>query len=199
MVNFISISGKANSGKNTIAELIFKRLGLNKNSQYVIPKCQILAFADPIKEMAMIMFPYVKREFFYGSSKLRNYIIPGAFKNGTPLTVRQLLIDIGSGLGKQYNPNIWIENLDRMLNAQSINTSVIVPDVRFREEFDYLKSKNFTQIRILRDDIAKSQDLSEISQEEIKDDEFDYVIYNNGTLEDLKDKITDIMNDIINQ
>lgn len=188
----IAITGKANTGKNTVGKLLNKEIYLmdqqvaGKYTNKFKPK--LLAFADPIKEMIQIAYPEIPRKWLYGSSKFRSEVIPGAFKNGVPLTVRQLLIDIGNDFGRANKPDIWLRNFDRrLIKAQNDphTTIIIVPDCRFRNEFDHLKTLGFYQIRLLRKDHTKIDDISETNQDGILDSEFDYVIHNNSTLKDL--------------
>ena len=173
----IAVSGLANTGKNTIGKIIVKQMRI------VEPKltASFLAFADPIKKMAHIMFPNLPKKYFYGPSKFRNEIIPGAFKDENPLTVREVLLDIGTKLGRGYKSNIWIDNFAARLNKHSKKDVVGVYDVRFREEFDYLKEEDFFKIRVYRNNSSSINHISETGQAAILDSEFDYIIHNNGS------------------
>lgn len=183
----IAITGKANSGKNTVGKLLSRAL-CKTDSHFI-------AFADPIKEMARIAFPEIPRKWLYGSSKLRAQVIPDAFKNGSPLTVRQLLIDLGNDFGRKYRTDLWLKNFDiayeKLLrkNAQF----VAVTDVRFRNEFDHLKDRGFFQIRLLRDSHLKIDDESETNQDNIRNEEFNAIIHNNGTMRELKAEVEKIL------
>lgn len=183
----IAITGKANTGKNTISKLIAKDL------PYIRPK--YLAFADPIKEMIRIAYPEIPRKWLYGSSKYRTEVIPGAFYEGKPLTVRQLLINLGNDFGRANKPDIWLRNFDVRFKKQvdAKKGIVIVTDCRFRNEFDHLKSLGFFQIRLRRNEHTKIDDISETNQDGIADSEFDAVIENNGTLKELAEKVKNII------
>lgn len=189
----IAITGKANTGKNTVGKLLVQEIkhhwSPNRFSH------QFIAFADPLKKMARLAFPQIPRKWFYGSSKFRSEVIPGAFKDGVPLTVRQLLIDLGNDFGRKYQPDIWLRNLDKAFDklVKKNVPVVVVTDCRFRNEFDHLKSLGFFQIRIVRDTVTKINDASETNQDGIQDSEFDYVIRNNGTKEDLKKIIRQVL------
>jgi hypothetical protein len=185
----IAICGKAGSGKDTAGQYF-------RDLTTVSTK---IAFADPIKEIARTMFPYVPRKCFYGDSKYRATIIPKAFKNGQPLTVRQLLIDIGTGLGRQYYENTWLDAFDFALNKAEKNdvNLVIVTDVRFRNEFDHLKSKGFFMIRLKRNEFTAINDISETNQDGILDSEFDCILENNETKDELNDKIIQIYQKVV--
>lgn len=177
----IAISGKARTGKNTVSKLL---------NDHIYGGAVQIAFADPIKLMAEVMFPRLDKEYLYGKSELRSRAIPGAFKDGEPLTVRQLLIDIGTGLGRAYKESIWLDAFDFNLEqARAKNKSVIVTDVRFRNEFDHLKKLGFFQIRIVRDEHLEINHISETGQDSIKNEEFDYIIQNNSTLNSLDKKV----------
>lgn len=178
--------GKANTGKNTLAGILIDEISkINKGT--LSYKC--MAFADPIKEIVMTMFPRANRNCLYGPSQLRSESIPGAFKDGKPLTYRQALIDVGTEVGRKYSDRVWLENFDHRFELVS-NDLVIVTDVRFRNEFDHLKEKGFFQIRLYRDTGAPEiQHISETGQNAIKDEEFDYVLFNTKSLDELKEEV----------
>jgi hypothetical protein len=189
----IAICGKANTGKNTVSKLIVDEPRLKLDSY------KLIAFADPIKEIAKLMFPEIKRKWLYGSSKYRAQAIPNAFKDGNPLTIRQLLIDLGTGVGRAYRETTWLDAFDYTFEKSKKNNIdiVIVTDVRFRNEFDHLKKMGFFQIRLLRDAHLKINHSSETNQDSIHDQEFDYVLSNNGTLDDLKLEVTKIVTKLV--
>lgn len=196
----IAITGKANTGKNTLGKLLYEdlyatRFDYTKGKSEHFYGIKFMAFADPIKEMIRIAYPEIPRKWLYGSSKFRNEIIPGAFKNGIPLTVRQLLIDLGNDFGRARKSDIWLSNFDQRFNKHTKKgiSIVVVTDCRFRNEFDHLKDLGFYHIRLLRDEHANINDVSETNQDGILDNEFNHVIRNNGTLVDLKNEVKKIV------
>lgn len=194
----IAITGKANSGKNTLGKLLSEEFVRRGNLCEPITK--YIAFADPVKNIARLMFPNLPRKYLVGPSKFRTKTIPGAFKNGIPLTVRQLLIDIGTEIGRQYNDSVWLDAFDvAFKKAEKAYKVVIVTDVRFRNEFDHLKKQGFFHIKLLRnsDSTSISSHISETNQESIKNEEFDYILDNNGSLDDLKEKVKKIVDLIV--
>lgn len=183
----IGICGKANSGKNLTADLF---IGMFRHSSAFA--VDVVAFADPIKKMAELMFPWANPDGWYGSSNLRETIIPNALdKDKQPLTYRQVLKDIGS-LGRAYDPDHWVKVF---ANEALINTTgrhmLITNDVRFRNEFDYLRSNNFFIIKLLRNTTTSTHP-TETSQDKININEFDAVIDNNGTIEGLQRQLDEI-------
>jgi hypothetical protein len=190
----IAITGQANSGKDTLSKMLVKQLRKDKG-KYI--SAGYIAFADPIKEMARCMFPNMPRKYFFGSSQYRKTIIPGAFKNGVPLTIRQVLLDLGTEVGRSYKDDIWLDNFDTTYKSRSCKYKriLVVTDVRFRNEFDHLKNKGFQQIRLYRNTGEPGiNHISETDQNSIPDSDYDFVIHNDETLNQLKQLI---INDIV--
>lgn len=204
----IAICGKANSGKNTLGKLIVDEIcQRNENSSALKGwdvqevSYKFIAFADPLKKMLRIAYPDLPRKYLYGSSKYRAKVIPGAFKNGVPLTIRQALIDLGNDFGRANKPDIWLRNFDYSFNKMVRRKTdiVVVTDVRFRNEFNHLKTLGFFQTRLWRDEYVKIDDESETNQDSIKDDEFDFIIHNNGTIDDLKCSVSRLVDELVHK
>jgi hypothetical protein len=192
----ISICGKMNSGKNTMAELLSYYLSdsieeiCNTGNKDLVNPVQIVAFADPIKRIVMEMFPWANKNCLWGSSSLRAEVIENAFdSNGNPLTYRQALNDQGAQ-GRSYNDKHWINifdyNLDKLIGADLKPAAIICTDVRFCNEFEYLKLKEFYNIKLVRNTIKNSNHATETEQDSIELKLFDEVIYNNGSLPELE-------------
>lgn len=193
----IAICGKQNTGKNSTADLLAKTitkltwLDMNGKSNY--EATEIMAFADPIKNMILEMFPQADKHCLFGPSELRNKIIPNATnKNGEPLTYRQAAIDIGT-LGRQYNKNVWVNAFDGRIKKLAYRKLIICNDLRFINEFDYLKNNGFFIIKLVRNTVSKSTDPTETEQDGISINSFDYILDNSGNLDDLKKAVDDIV------
>lgn len=183
----IAISGKARAGKNTVASMLVKHLELNSSNS------KIVALADPMKHIAKTMFPDASEECLYGSSELRALPIPGEFLDatGNALTYRKFLLDLGA-FGRKYNNNIWLNCLVKDAEVSTDKIGYICSDVRFINEYNYLKSHDFFMIRILRDASTKINDVSELEQDQIPNNGFDYVIENNGSMLALEEEVKKI-------
>lgn len=182
----IALCGKANTGKNTTGEIIQKELASYHNIDSLNHK--FFAFADPIKEIAKTMFPKIKKNHLYGPSKFRNTVIEGAKdKEGNPLTIRRLLLDIGTEVGRAYCDSVWLNNMgERLIKAERYNKqAAIITDVRFKNEFDWLKGLGFFLIKVERENETKIAHISETNQDLIKNSDYDFTINNNGNLEEL--------------
>jgi hypothetical protein len=193
MVNYkIAISGKARAGKNTVASLLVEHMGLNDSSS------KIVALADPLKNIVLTMYPEASKECLWGPSELRSVIISKKYKdeNGNPLTHRQALIELGA-YGRRHNSNIWLNLLVMEANESSDKQAYIVSDVRFVNEFEYLKESGFYMIRVLRDDFTKINDPSEMEQDKIENSQFHKIIINNSSIEELSLEVKNIVKSLI--
>jgi hypothetical protein len=176
----IAISGKINAGKNTLATLLVKHLGLTED------EAKIVGLADPMKNMILQMIPNAERECLFGPSDLRSCVISEDLiaNNGNPMTYRQALLDLGK-FGRCYNQNIWLNALVQDAKRSDTKKAYIVSDVRFVNEFKYLQNANFYTIRIKRTSNSLVNDISETDQNAIHDNQFDAIIQNYGDLEAL--------------
>jgi hypothetical protein len=183
----IAISGRARCGKNTVANMIIHHLNLSPQEY------RMRAFADPMKEIARLMFPVADPDALYGASERRSEIISPDYtdNDGNLLTYRQFLCDLGK-FGRKYNPKIWVKCLDHdyKQNSKLIYT---VPDLRFIEEYEYLKENKFILIRVKRKNIEKIDDVSETGQDALPDSLFDYIINNDSTIDFLNTRVLDIV------
>lgn len=165
----LAISGKAKAGKDTLASMLCKN---NSN-------INIYGFADRVKEVAKSMFPQMILENLYGDSHLREEMVPG-----TNLTYRQVLLDIGK-LGRSYDKDFWVKSMIPLFDN---NQDVIIKDLRFENEYNFLKSHDFFLIRIKRQLHTKILDISETEQDSLTDNMFDLVIENDKDLAYLCDQ-----------
>lgn len=187
----LAISGKANSGKSTVATIVADKLF--KSSSFDL-SMKTFAFADPMKEIVKIMFPQINKEWLWGPSALRSSNIPNAKDaNDHDLTCRQALLDLGK-LGRSYNPNIWIDatihSINNFLESVEGNGIACISDVRFKNEFYALKRDGFFICRIKRtNNLHQSNDISEIDLDDISDSEFDFTIVNESSLQKLENEV----------
>lgn len=121
--------------------------------------------------------------------------------NGEALyhTPRTLCILLGS-LQRSINPEFWLEKLTKEISKDMFSGEVecaAITDVRYRNEIYYL-IKNFEtvySIRMEKQDLDKSNDASETDLDGYVD--WDEVVYNDGSLEDLKSIAHYVATDIL--
>lgn len=175
------ISGKAESGKDTVSNLLMKHL-----------RCEngwVMHIADNVKVIA-------RRDFKWNSKK---------DEKG-----RQLLQMIGDG-GRKYNPDIWIdyfiEDLDYSTNNCIANGYkdffITVPDVRYKNEVlklvDYCHKKDYNCVTIR---VERPNHENKLTEEQRKNGSevdlddwgiWDYKIINDSDLKALERVVLNIL------
>lgn len=164
----ILISAKAQHGKDTSA-LILKEIYEAKNKRVLITH-----YADLLK--------YICKTFFNWNGEKDDY-------------GRTLLQQVGTNTVCAKQPDFWVDFIISILNLFNDSWDVvIIPDCRFVNEIEKMRA-NFdtTLIRVIRPDFDNG--LSEIqkqhpSETALDNFDFDHIIYNTGSLEDLKNKLS---------
>lgn len=134
------------------------------------------AFADDIKKIAYKYF---------------------GWHGGKDELGRKLLQDIGTA-GRNYNRDIWADKtVDRIQEYSSDNQLAVVTDTRYPNEIQRVKHEfsDVVTIRITRDSVEKLKHPSETALDQWTD--WDYIVENNGSLEEFQRKILKIIEGII--
>lgn len=178
----IGLLGNKGSGKDTTANYI--------KTKY---ECQVEAFATPLKETVRILFNMTDEQL-YGDKKE----IVDTRWNITPRQVFQYIgTDIVRNKFSEIMPhignNFWIINLENKYREYISNNKsgiFIITDVRFQNEVDFIKKNNGIVIKIVRNinnyDSHESENIDSVNN-------YDYLLENNGTLENLYRKIDKII------
>lgn len=202
----VGIGHKMRRGKDTAADALVRELGFVK-----------VSFADALKDLAMEANPIVLTEPGFvnvqlGHNSLQSLVERYGWeyvKDHYPL-VRPFLQRLGRGARKVFGENFWFKAwLDRV-NATVTATAggdndlaksipVVVPDVRFLNEFEGLKNLGAMLIRIDRTvpTGGSSDDESEWALAEFES--WDAVIENTGTIYDLQLNVVEAVNDWISK
>ena len=162
----IGFGYKAQSGKDTAANYLVK------NHQFTR-----VAFADTLKESCRAVFNF-STDQLYGS--LKQTIDP--FWQKTPREYLQL---IGDGFRKFIDPLIWIKAIER--KVQLIEGNIVIPDIRYINEINFIHSIKGLAIKIKRDHYElQDKQAAHASETELDNfNDWDYQLENNGTIEDL--------------
>lgn len=210
MKNVIGIVGFIGSGKDTIADHLVKNFEFVRDS-----------FAAPLKDAAAAVFGW-NRLMLEGttaeSREWRNQVDTWwAERLQIPnLTPRWVLQHWGTEvLRESFHDDIWIASLEHRLASANHNT--VISDVRFPNEMLAIKRAQGTLIRVVRgsepdwyelavisntstnlDDVANANRELELKKIHASERSWiglpiDYVITNNGTLEELQDKINNLV------
>lgn len=171
----ILIGGKARSGKDTLADFLTENL--EKQGKKV---CKIQV-GQYIKYYAMKYFGW----------------------NGEEETKpRDLLIELGTEIiRKKIDPDFHIDRLIQDIKVLSyFYDTFVVSDIRFPVEIEKPKKEfdNVTTIKMIRNsDELNDAQKSHVTETGLDDfNSFDYVIENEGSLEELKEKAMKIVKEI---
>ena len=169
----IGLSGYAQSGKDTVANILVEKYGYKR-----------IAFADPIRELLYEMDPPVP--VGAGSEKhtvgLQNYVdVYGWDQAKQHPIVRSMLQNLGVGARKVFGDTFWVY---QALSDIAPQDKVVVSDVRFVNEADWIKDFTGQIWRVKRMGTAAVNE--HVSESELDGYPVDQIFVNNGTLEDLE-------------
>lgn len=198
----VGVSGKIGSGKNEVADMISYLHFINPDGTYEEFEKQqwlrnkylehkaydqadsklpgIHSFACNLKKCAAACTGIDYHDLEKRSQK--STIIPWL-----DISFRKLLQSLGEAARCQINKNFWVLS---MLADYQDSDFWIVSDVRYKNEADELLSRGALLIRINR-----TTDSSDVHQSEVDLDSYDkfsYIIENDGSLEDLYNKVKEI-------
>jgi dephospho-CoA kinase len=172
MRKVILISGKARHGKNAFADLLAEKLRKDGNS------IVIDAFAKYIKS-------YLKDYYLWDGIKKNEFI-------------REKLQQLGTEIIKEKLNYKYFHSQRLAQDFQIVENDFdyfLVPDTRFEDEIYLMKSmftNNVITVRVQRDGITgglTKEQLQHKSETALDNFKFDWVVKNNGTLEDLQREV----------
>jgi len=172
-MNIIGITGRARSGKDTLANILSSQYGYQR-----------LAFADPIREFVGELTgiaPYLLRD-----TPLKERPIPRL----GGVTPREMMQTLGTEWGRNMvYPDIWVALCEQKIieKMKYELRGFVIPDVRFDNEARMLRSLGGKIIHITR---AVGEPVnSHVSEAGISPELVDLEIPNNGTLDDLRRRV----------
>ncbi len=104
---------------------------------------------------------------------------------------RKLLQIIGTDCGRAYSQNIWINKFDEKFGLLINSSKIVITDVRFVNECEYIKSKGGIIINVTRNTGVLDSHLSETELDGYTG--FDYTIDNNGSIIDYHTELDAIL------
>lgn len=177
MSKVILIAGKARAGKDTTA-LLLKEIYTEKGKKTIN-----LAYGNYIKEYAKNISDWDGRD----ETKPRSLL-------------QRLGTDI---IRKDIDPNFFVKRLCDDIKVYSYFFDVItVSDVRFPNEIDGPSAmfKDIIKIKIIRDNFVSN--LTDVEKKHITEtaldnyNDYDFVIHNDGTISDLREKILKLVKEL---
>ncbi len=166
----IGLSGYAQSGKDSTAELLCLNYGYTR-----------LAFADPMRQALMIINPKLD-SITRVSDMVEDYGWDIAKRNPE---VRRLLQVLGTDFGrKMLGDDVWI---NIALSGIKSEDKIVISDVRYPNEAQAIKNLSGSLWRINRHNHSAVN--GHTSEHAMDNYMFNHVIYNDGTLDDLSDEV----------
>lgn len=207
MTQLIGLVGLIGSGKGTVANMFSEVDGYVEDS-----------FAKPLKDLTAAIFGWPRHLLEGDTAESREFRnTPDIFwsrktdiPNFTPRLALQLIgTDV---LRAHFHDNIWIDSLEYRFRCHSENARVVISDARFRNEVDLIKKMNGKVIWVQRGELpewwetatlahenAISRKIMKTKYKDVHESEWnwagydvDYVIKNDGSIEDLAKKVAEI-------
>lgn len=172
----IGITGKAGVGKNKVAEYI---------ANMPIGNVFELSVAEPMKEIATILWgwDFKDPDFDKDVPDIKTGIVPRAF-----------LEDFGTDyIRGKWDDTVWTRLLEEKLKYEG-DVVFVVTDVRREEEARMIKENGGYIVKVIREGTKVRS--NHITNAGIGDELVDWVINNDGTLNDLRNKTETVVRSI---
>lgn len=185
-MNIIGICGNIGSGKDTVANILIKERDYIK-----------LSFASALKDAVAVIFGW-DREMLEGATNesriWREQVDEWWSKrlNLPCLTPRWILQHWGTDiLRDKFHKDIWIASLERKIIKLSKENNIVITDCRFENEIQVLRRLGAKIIRINRINLQGNSLIlqNHSSENSWIENDFDFVIDNNSTLCNLREKV----------
>lgn len=178
----IGFGHRAQSGKDAAAEHLIKRYGFTRR-----------AFGDALKEAAAAIFGIPLDDFYDGNKKEQVDHFWGQ-------TLRYILQKVGTECMRNgYDQQIWVQAVRRYIMNNPDVHDWVIPDVRFANEAKAIKDWGGIVVCMTRPgtggdtSVGIPQHPSEVDLDDFTG--WDQHILNNGTLDDLYDKVDHLMDE----
>lgn len=125
----VGMTGYAQHGKSSAAEVLVREYGF-----------KTMAFADPLRELAETVNPYVFPEAQLPNryaSVVKTFGYEQAKQMGD---VRRFLQELGTGARDILGPDVWVRAWEHKLARYEQTDNVVVTDVRFPNEADAIRA-----------------------------------------------------------
>lgn len=179
--SIVGLCGFAQSGKDTVGRFLVEDHGFARD-----------AFADDLKKALLAIDPLIPVD--HPVRHIRLGVLVGHLgwdeAKANP-EVRRLLGATGTEAGWMiHGKRLWIDRVDERQHALPPEQSLVVTDVRFPEEQDWLDEKSGTLIEVRRPGVGPlAGALGAHSSEATSKLHPDVVIVNDGSLLDLQQKV----------
>ncbi|MEE8233790.1 MAG: hypothetical protein V3R41_03830 [Gammaproteobacteria bacterium] len=182
MNTLIGISSPAmQMGKDSVADWLCEAWGFKK-----------LSMVDPLKKMLRELYKncgvneVLIWECLWGSKKEE----PCPFY--PEVTNRWMMQTLGTEWGRdQIGNDFWVSVMPEQIG---VGQKIVFPDVRFIGEANMIKRRGGIMVQVIRPGVKIPEGAEHSSEGGLDDYEFDAIILNDTTLENLKDKVDTFVN-----
>jgi len=186
----IAFLGIKRSGKDTAGDLLVGEYGYERRS-----------FAKPLKDGIAKMFDFSEEQV---NGDLKEVI--DERWGVTPREVLQIfgtevmqfelpkLIPALSDVGRKF----WVKRFELWYTKEGYNKNIVMTDVRFQHEVDAILRLNGIIIKVNRPSLDLESDMHPSEMELQKITNYNYYIENSSTIDEYKDKIRNVVNNIGN-
>jgi GTPase SAR1 family protein len=189
----IGICGESGSGKTTVADYLVNKYFF-----------QEYAFASPLKKIAEV-FGFEQKQL-YGSQVEKLQV-----NDQLGISSREFMQKFGTEICREILPKIipnmdlgesgiiWIKLFEKFLvnlrNTRGCNACVVISDVRFPDEAKSIKNQGGLLIRLTRNIDKSGSEHTHVSETSVDSIECDKHINNNGSKDELYEKMLNIIKD----
>lgn len=184
----VLIHGRKRSGKDTFASIL----------KELKPELEIYSFAQPLKEITAKSFGITLKvldDLKNDESIKIGFRSPNA-KMCTGNSVRNFLQNLGTEAMKPiFGDDVWADLAIKHYNTLPEGSIMAVPDFRVPEEYEAIKALGLPilTVKINRDCVEVSGDTHITENGLAEDFEFDFIVDNNGTLDDLRTEAVELL------
>ena len=164
-----------------------ERLYQNKETSWIaINKDFHYTEIKPMESQLITAEEYYNNVYNYMSSQDAYY-----------MSLREVLVYVGTYvLQRDINKQVFVNIITNKIREQLIENNnlnyVIVTDVRFPHEFDWIKKNHGVVITITRNDVAQLDNIAEHSLDGEDENSWDYIIENNAGYDELFEAVWDM-------
>jgi len=192
----IGISGKARSGKDTFADMLATELNKDAYPPYVL-----MAFANELKLKCQADFDLTWEQLWGEDKEVQDkrYLKPGIHRDlethdkvDVYWTAREIMQNYGA-FYRTIDNEFWVKHLFKIIEEKEY-TNVIITDVRYINEADYIIDNGGFVIRVERenkDSVHNEQHPSEVELDNYK--RFDFTVLNHWGLKELEVSAKDVV------
>lgn len=182
----IAFGHRKNVGKDTCA----KYLATIIKTEIRGINLQRYGFADELKDQCYRLYSWAgmkTRQHYEEHPHEKSMFLSAIGK-----TVRQVWIDYGALVVREVYSNTWI---DFLLNRPGCHV-MLITDLRFENEFDRVHQLGGILVKVENPNVSYTDDEADRPLRNKPDNEWDYVINNDGTLSDLYTKVMELRSKI---